>query len=82
MIRLIGVKVRSSAPSRAGAADRRCRHARHRRRAPRPRHPLFENVTAFKPAELHLAQPTTLFDQVVAWRAAMKTLRQELATAA
>ena len=42
----------------------------------------FENFAAFKPAELHFAQLTTLFDQVVAWSAAMKTLRSELATAA
>jgi len=42
----------------------------------------FENFTAFKPAELHLAQLATLFDQVVAWSGAMKTLRSELATAA
>jgi NAD(P)H-dependent FMN reductase len=42
----------------------------------------FENFAAFKPAELHLGQLTALFDQVVAWSGAMKTLRSELATAA
>ncbi len=42
----------------------------------------FENFTAFKPAELHLAQLTTLFDQVVAWSGAMKTMRHEVAAAA
>lgn len=42
----------------------------------------FENFAAFKPADLHLAQLTALLDQVIAWSGAMKTLRQELATAA
>jgi len=42
----------------------------------------FENFTAFKPADLHLAQLGQLLDQVVAWSGAMKPLRESLAIAA
>ncbi len=42
----------------------------------------FENFTAFTPDERHLAQLTTMLDQVVAWSGAMKALRRELAAAA
>ncbi len=42
----------------------------------------FENFTVFRPAELHLAQLTTMLGQVVGWSGAMKSLRGELAAAA
>jgi NAD(P)H-dependent FMN reductase len=35
----------------------------------------FENFSVFKPAELHDATPTVLFDQLEAWAGALKTIR-------
>lgn len=35
----------------------------------------FENFSTFKPAELHNASVNAMFDQVVAWGGALKTLR-------
>jgi len=35
----------------------------------------FENYTAFKPQDLHLANVNAMLDQVVAWSGALKTLR-------
>lgn len=35
----------------------------------------FENMTSFKPAELHFDNVNTMLDQVIAWSGALKTLR-------
>ncbi|MCM3567950.1 NADPH-dependent FMN reductase [Neobacillus mesonae] len=35
----------------------------------------FENMTTFKPAELHLDNVNGMLDQVIAWSGALKTLR-------
>lgn len=35
----------------------------------------FENMTTFKPAELHLDNVNTMLEEVVAWSGALKTLR-------
>ncbi|WP_081756800.1 NADPH-dependent FMN reductase [Gorillibacterium massiliense] len=35
----------------------------------------FENMTTFKPADLHLPNVTAMLDQVIAWSGALKTLR-------
>jgi NAD(P)H-dependent FMN reductase len=42
----------------------------------------FENFTTFKPAASHEAQLATLVDQLIAWSAALKTVRQQQAAKA
>jgi len=37
----------------------------------------FENFTVFKPAALHETSVNTMFDQVIAWGGALKTLRNK-----
>jgi NAD(P)H-dependent FMN reductase len=37
----------------------------------------YENFTAFKPAEYHVNQSNTMLDQLVAWAAALKPLREQ-----
>ena len=41
----------------------------------------FENFTIFKPAASHPTQVNLMFDQVVAWGSALKTMREKQATA-
>ena len=42
----------------------------------------FENFSAFKPAAVHEGALTAMFDQLVAWGTALRTLRQDAARAA
>ena len=42
----------------------------------------FENFTALKPAEWHLAQANSMLDQLIAWSGALKALRAEQAAVA
>ena len=37
----------------------------------------FENFTAFKPAALHQKSLKSMFDQLIAWSGAMRTLRSD-----
>lgn len=36
----------------------------------------FENFTTFKPAEMHVNSVTSMLDQLIAWSAALKSIRQ------
>lgn len=41
----------------------------------------FENFTVFKPAAMHANALKTMFDQLIAWSGAMKSVREEKVTA-